>query len=448
MGSKKNSKKSESGGSRKKQKTTAPVPTAPVPQQQPQTQTVSQSFQPQQQWQQQPQYAPWQQQQQQMMMMPHMTPMMQQQIPQMPQQVTQPPQQQMVTAPVAPVEPTAPAAEAAEDSSSESSSEDDNEQAAIYAKGPDAKITRSASAIVALCKTRLSEITEALHEPFDSTITAEFDQRTFATLIWMFCRVKPCVKISELRVQTYRELTDLLLKAKKKIATSMGAAKYEDKLILPLGTNPTAEVVAQVAADLGFHEDWLGKPQAKAKAKSRLLQSLGLAVTPPGRPATATPEASSQASVPARAASSPIETQPELSSVPAPVPVVSAPRASEPIETQSGLRQPEDQDREVKICVICQGDMPSGLEIELEALRCAHVYHRTCLDSYCEATGKTRENCCPLKCNSMLYTVGETSVAPVANSDAGEDEEAAADPESQELVAEAVANASSFAQGS
>ena len=41
---------------------------------------------------------------------------------------------------------------------------------------------------------------------------------------------------------------------------------------------------------------------------------------------------------------------------------------------------------------------------ELEALGCSHVYHKECLDDLIGHTpGATRQNCCPLKCNSTPY---------------------------------------------
>ena len=64
----------------------------------------------------------------------------------------------------------------------------------------------------------------------------------------------------------------------------------------------------------------------------------------------------------------------------------------------------------ILICAICQSAMGSASEYgESEALACAHVYHRMCLDQYCSATGKTRSNCCPFKCNASAYVTVQSN---------------------------------------
>jgi len=51
---------------------------------------------------------------------------------------------------------------------------------------------------------------------------------------------------------------------------------------------------------------------------------------------------------------------------------------------------------EGNLCVICQDSL--GTE-PVEALLCSHVFHTTCLDKYCSATGRDRTLACPMKCH-------------------------------------------------
>ena len=87
-----------------------------------------------------------------------------------------------------------------------------------------------------------------------------------------------------------------------------------------------------------------------------------------------------------------------------------------------------DPQQEPAICCICQHGMGPGagsLSGVVEALACAHLFHSACLDSYCQATGRSRLNCCPYKCNAEAFVVvEEQEVVPNA---AAEDVEAAAE---------------------
>lgn len=386
-----------------------------------------------------------------------------------------------------------------------------------YSKGPEAKITRSAVAIVALPKTRLAEVIELLHEPYDSTVTAEYSGPVLAQMIWIFCRVKPCVKIAELRVQTYSGLGSLLLKAKKRLTASMGVSKFEDKVIIPLGDNPASEVVSQVASDLGFQVEWLNtkKVAPKARGGQQLLLQLGPARNANASPAvppldeSATGEPTDAAATPAPiiprdapAVAAPLMDA-EPRTVAAPISVAgnqAAPRTPM-IDWILGAPTPGDQagqatlatadlqlspdiirqamalwmqqqnqasvvapvvlapapapaleqvEEEPSICLICRSNLGATSEHGVsEALLCAHVYHEDCLDRYCSATGKTRDQCCPLKCNTSAYITIDGGAAD-AGDGVGENHDdeplPAADQEALQLAQQALADADNFLQ--
>lgn len=85
--------------------------------------------------------------------------------------------------------------------------------------------------------------------------------------------------------------------------------------------------------------------------------------------------------------------------------------------------------QEPALCCICQQGMGPGagsLSGAVEALACAHVFHSECLNSYCQATGRNRLNCCPYKCNADAFVVMEEQQV-VNPSDAVEEEGAEAD---------------------
>ncbi|CAE7843361.1 unnamed protein product, partial [Symbiodinium necroappetens] len=54
------------------------------------------------------------------------------------------------------------------------------------------------------------------------------------------------------------------------------------------------------------------------------------------------------------------------------------------------------------ICVICHGEMKQ--DQALEALVCGHLFHRDCINRYCDTTGRDKANACPLKCSSSSST--------------------------------------------
>ena len=87
-----------------------------------------------------------------------------------------------------PPQPIAPQQEADESDNNDSSTD-----------SQDAKITTSASMMKGLPRVWLSTVVEKVEPMLDSTYTSELSRVGLLALIWIWCRVKPGVKISELR---------------------------------------------------------------------------------------------------------------------------------------------------------------------------------------------------------------------------------------------------------
>ena len=68
-----------------------------------------------------------------------------------------------------------------------------------YIKDESAAITKSATFVRCLPRTRLSEALEALHETLDSTMTSDLDLDGLLICLWIFTRVKPNLRVCDLR---------------------------------------------------------------------------------------------------------------------------------------------------------------------------------------------------------------------------------------------------------
>ena len=68
-----------------------------------------------------------------------------------------------------------------------------------YIKDEHAVITKSATFIRGLPRSRISESLEALHESLDATMTSELDLDGLLTCLWLFTRVKPNQRVCDLR---------------------------------------------------------------------------------------------------------------------------------------------------------------------------------------------------------------------------------------------------------
>ena len=74
---------------------------------------------------------------------------------------------------------------------------------------PDALISRSVTYVKQLPRNRVSESLEAVDGQLDASFTSELSSDGCLIVLWLYCRVKPCVKISDLRVLTECHTTDI-----------------------------------------------------------------------------------------------------------------------------------------------------------------------------------------------------------------------------------------------
>lgn len=79
--------------------------------------------------------------------------------------------------------------------------DDDNEH--THQRLQDAVITRSATYLKNIARNRLSDVMEKMVATMDSTYTAELSRNGLLCLLWIMTRVKPGVKISDLRSLGY-----------------------------------------------------------------------------------------------------------------------------------------------------------------------------------------------------------------------------------------------------
>ena len=123
----------------------------------------------------------------------------------------------------------------------------------MYANGVDAKITNTDVPIMRLPRSRLSEAVEWMNPSFDAVATSTLDQHDLATLIWIMAKVKPNLKVSVLRVESYRQLYELFKSAQKRQEVNNPIA-YQ--MLMVRLSNITTGVISTVAADLGFLSQW------------------------------------------------------------------------------------------------------------------------------------------------------------------------------------------------
>ena len=72
-------------------------------------------------------------------------------------------------------------------------------QPVVHQRLADGLISRSCTYVKQLPRNRLSECLEALEPALDASYTAELSSQGLLSLLWLFCRIKPAVKISDLR---------------------------------------------------------------------------------------------------------------------------------------------------------------------------------------------------------------------------------------------------------
>ena len=72
-------------------------------------------------------------------------------------------------------------------------------QPSVHQRLTDGLISRSCTYVKQLPRNRLSECLESLEPALDASYTAELSAQGLLSLLWLFCRIKPAVKISDLR---------------------------------------------------------------------------------------------------------------------------------------------------------------------------------------------------------------------------------------------------------
>ena len=81
---------------------------------------------------------------------------------------------------------------------------EDADPSNVHQRLHDALITRSATYLKNIARNRLSDGLERMHSQFDATYTAECTRNGLLCLLWIMCRLKPNVKISDLRTLVFR----------------------------------------------------------------------------------------------------------------------------------------------------------------------------------------------------------------------------------------------------
>ena len=70
----------------------------------------------------------------------------------------------------------------------------------VHERQGDGVISRSVTYVRQVPRNRLSETLECVSHPLDAPYTSELSMEGLLILLWLFCRIKPTVKISDLRV--------------------------------------------------------------------------------------------------------------------------------------------------------------------------------------------------------------------------------------------------------
>ena len=75
-----------------------------------------------------------------------------------------------------------------------------------FRQGMDKKLTTGGISISKLPKIRLSESVEFVEPHLDSTLLAQCDQDLLAMIVWLLTRIRPNIKIQDLRCDVYVEI--------------------------------------------------------------------------------------------------------------------------------------------------------------------------------------------------------------------------------------------------
>ncbi|MCP4240500.1 MAG: hypothetical protein GY772_08035 [bacterium] len=118
------------------------------------------------------------------------------------------------------------------------------------------EITTGSVPIWKLPRVRLAEAAEHVAE-FDSAMSADLDQITLAVLLWCLTRIKPNLRVTELRSSTYLELYGTCKVAAERVKKT-NESKY-NSMVDSLKASPSLsqETVMSEAILLGFKPEWL-----------------------------------------------------------------------------------------------------------------------------------------------------------------------------------------------
>ena len=131
----------------------------------------------------------------------------------------------------------------------------------------DKNLHRGATLLYKIPKVRLQQCAEAACKKLDSTLTAKCDNNDLARLIWLVTGTPPNIKISWLRAKTYKQVSQKMKKAGKRVK-QLNVERW-DKLVLELTTDSSSEGIARVAAREGFDASWLSSMGRETPKKPR-----------------------------------------------------------------------------------------------------------------------------------------------------------------------------------
>ena len=344
-------------------------------------------------------------------------------------------------------------------------------------------ITTASLPLYKLPKVRLSECVEHISKgDIDATLTSNLSQQGLAILLWMFSKVRPDLKVTELRVKTYQQLARRLAVAHERSARSnpLHFQSFINTFLTQAAPLEDKEVISR-AKSMGFNEDWVkppnkkksdcgaikGPPDAEDKTRAPIGEhgppdAEAKTRAPIGHPAHMTKPAAQLDPEPLESLGSrgldqdePAPKRRRTNSTVEPTPTPFGPRWFNPHPTvlvprdtppilalTDAVREPSPRDdshllgpglltgwgpqpQEVNklSCVFCQGDLMDGAP--LEALLCGHTYHSECLEQYCLCSGKTKEEGCPFKCHETSLSSSSTGVAETFEiEDQGDDSDA------------------------
>ena len=121
-----------------------------------------------------------------------------------------------------------------------------------------ARITSSATYISTLPKARRSQLLECIDKRLDAALLSDMDSDDINRLLWLMTRVKPCSRISELRVVNYKDLAALLKKAAARVQNARVQAGAEEDIVALCRLEQDAREGVRRAAEAAGWQDAFG----------------------------------------------------------------------------------------------------------------------------------------------------------------------------------------------